>query len=82
LLTAFIMSRTIPKPPYTLLARYYDRLAGDAVAMNRRARRNFSERFSPALALSATSVAAPAPPPSTSPASPPLADRSRCHPEL
>jgi ubiquinone/menaquinone biosynthesis C-methylase UbiE len=39
LLTAFIMSRTIPKPPYTLLARYYDRLAGDAVAMNRHARR-------------------------------------------
>jgi SAM-dependent methyltransferase len=33
------MRRTLSNPPYTLLARYYDRLAGDAVAMNRHARR-------------------------------------------
>jgi SAM-dependent methyltransferase len=34
------MSRVIAKPPYAILARYYDRMAGDdARAMNRQARR-------------------------------------------
>lgn len=34
------MSRTIAKPPYSILARYYDRLVGDdARKMNRHARR-------------------------------------------
>lgn len=34
------MSRAFPKPPYSILARYYDRLVGDeARKMNRHARR-------------------------------------------